>query len=342
MATDFNFGDILSSFSNSGSGGGKKIWAYLPEGIHTGRIIVDGGHPRQPMRRMCAHTFGKIYSLCPDVLAQDAKSNDQTNYPICEFCRVYEERKTKNLNKRWKTLLYFYLMETNKQSKYWVPNTLYVIVGNSKLGGKYMALLREDSKDPDLQPLLDQAIRPDREGPPFKITVEDKGDIDVKCLYHKKAKPVETDETTYISLNEVFVSSTWSLEKYERDVRTLKTELEKLYAADLPKDSQEVPVEETHLLDRPVRTASEQIAEALTAPGTPLAKAVEGLATATTRVGTIPLNLVDPPAGFEAPNGCPGFGGYDPELEFEGEAVCVLCDFSVSCLKAKKVLAKAQ
>lgn len=337
VIADFNYAELLSDFQEKGAAasGQKKNWAYLGEGNHLGRLLVDNGNPRKFLRRTCVHTFGHIYTLCPDDLADKDKAH-AGDYPICKFCEIYEERKTKNLNKRWQTLMYFYLIQTNKPNpKYWNPNTLYVIVANNKLYKFFTEIMREDPKDPELAPLLQVALNPLYPGPAFNIKKDAKGDMSLSVTYHKKYPAIEmTEEMGYGDLDDAYVSAKWSLSKYERDVAELQKELDKMYIGQLPVDMQAAAKASLATDDVPKPA---DVVAAIQEDARKVAMVVPTERVELPVVFHMPQHMAPLPEGFEAPEGCPGYSLYDVDAkDSKGDDVCVMCDWSLSCMKAKQ------
>ena len=289
----------------------RDPWVFMPEGMHSGRFIMDGGVPTKFIRRACVHTFAmKIFEPCLNYLSE---KDPEADIPSCGFCEIvnnpaYKEtlqgmqrNQYDNLRPQYKTLVYFYLTKTNKSNDKFKPGNLYVLIGNAKLAQKYDNLVKTWSESPARRKVLYSSLNPEISGGIVEITYTktNQGDVNLALMPMDEidALPITSDDVK--DLNEVWIPARYDKAQYDRSLRGLLSVLNK---------------------DTDYGGGA-------------------GPHTAKMQSGIVPLAQLPTPEGYILPKDCPGWGGYDAKLvNAEGDAVCLMCDYFMECHRVQESL----
>jgi hypothetical protein len=190
--------------------GGRSKVAFLPIGTHKLRIFYD---PTGEMyRSVVTHKIGKIHTLCPDWLREQGHSG----VPECRICELAREIDDWKLSpsRRFYTLIYAHLYETNNPSEWWQPNHSYVVVGKNRMKTTINSLLKTfASSSPDY--ILDM-VNPNRSGgiTTVEVTGGIQGTVTFTPLPGDTKPPIEVGDW-WKPLSDGYIPRDFNLEVYQ-------------------------------------------------------------------------------------------------------------------------------
>ena len=317
-----NFKNLIDGILNeSKRGSSNKNWAFLPEGTHTVRILLDPSEPQRLHRTVCVHYFHNITELCPDFLAEQ---DPQGEYPICELCALAEESGNRLLNRRFQTLVYMQILKTKSESKYWKSGELYAVIGNTKLRralDEMISAIAEDDMDM-LYRMLNHEVKGNVAS--LSFTKGAQGGVGIQVLT-SNAEPFDADDR-FKPLGHVWVNEEFNLANYTRSVSSIKKILLKEAEETTEEESAEKNEETTEEVSQNGKVEEKSLEETLPKKNSSTKKSEDDLDLKASLV--IPL---DTPDNVTLPEGCPGWGMYSGTNE-----VCLLCDYNFQCNKARK------
>ena len=352
------FASVIDTIVQQSKGNSEKIWSFLPEGRHTGRFILDPSTPRRLHRSVCVHSYNGVVELCPDLLHE----REGGEYPICRFCELADQGiQPRHLTRRFQTMVYFYLVNTSVENKYWTPGRMYIAIGNTKLRrslDEMINVMIEDDQD-GLYAMLNH----DMTGKMCSVTVVKgaQGGVGIQNL-KRTTDPLEVDPSWFKPLGQVWVPEEFHEANYQRSVRTVERML-RLEEAGNQAEEQDAEATITatpvtmpptgkgpsngRTATTPGRVATRPSTVPRSAAPTPVMPlqdddedAEEGddddlppmpVRGSTLAAATLTNGDLVPPENVRLPDGCPGWGKHTGSLQ-----VCLMCDYSQMCRKAKK------
>lgn len=320
----FNLGKVRETIDRNkreSATNGPSI-GFLPEGDHKIRWLFDP--EGEIYREVVCHRAGKRWILCPDWLAEKDSENE---YPVCGFCKLAEERDDWKLKRRFNYLAYGHVVETKNVSEYWDAETTYVIIGNTRLKRSLVEML--ETLVDDSEEYLLTMLTPTMSGPFTNVVVTkgSQGNVNITpTVSTKKSPPMEFEEDEYIPLAKCWVSGKFDINAYAAGLKEVKDTLAE-QDAQAKSDAMDA---ENH-----PKPGEEIVAPEPEPPTTDLTTGVSVGTSPTTEESIAPakaettIEEIVAPDPSLLPEDCLGWTKYDPS-----EPVCVICDYSMDCMKA--------
>jgi len=247
-----NIATQLKKDKNSSNFGGEyPKAAFIPDGTHKGRFIVDPDD--EVYHKMFTYGYFsrgiedpvscKPYDPeHPDTKGALPEGFDTDNHPLKTLATILADDYNKwGRSRKFVFLTYFYLISTDAPNENWQPGNLYCIIGNGKFADSFTDML--SSLVADSPEHLLKSLNPSKEGPVMQIIYQggSQGKCNIGATLTTHPAIVErtnedTDETYaqkiselgYRSLRYSYIYPGFNKDKYDNLVKQYTEELEKL------------------------------------------------------------------------------------------------------------------
>lgn len=215
----------VSSYENKGDKG-KGSWAktaFLPEGKHRGRIIVD----TQGEVFTSYYAYGFFNKGVRDPRAMQAHELPENfKDELYTVAQTLADRGKWKFRSKEVFITPFYLEWTDSKSENWEPGNLYYVIGNKKFSSSLLKFLKSVATDNPqaIQQLLDPSVS----APLLEIqmTGGQSGGCNIGVAFPQKmGDPIDLTQHTYVSLEEAYIRPEFNLEKYNVLLQAAKEEL---------------------------------------------------------------------------------------------------------------------
>ena len=216
--------DEYNAKGQKGSGEFAKT-AFLPEGKHRGRFIVDAA----------GEAFTSYYAY--GYFSKGVR--DPRNLPanllpegfvdeLATIAQTLSDRGKFQYKAKEVFIVPFYLEQTDNQSDNWKPNTLYYVIGNKKFSKSLTGFLGNIAKDSpnEIQRMLD----PNQPSVQVEIqmTKGTSGGCNIGVAFPQKQSPaVDLTKQVYVTLEEAYIRPGFDIAKYNALLAQAKEELAK-------------------------------------------------------------------------------------------------------------------
>lgn len=214
-----------SAFENKGQKGGEFAkTAFLPEGKHRGRVLVD--------------TNGEVFTSYYAYGYFNKGIRDPRGLQAHELPEGFKDElatvaQTLADRGKWKFkakevfIVPFYLEWTDRTSENWEPGNLYYVIGNKKFSSSLVKFLGSVAKEnpQEIQKLLDP--NQDSYQLEVQITGGQGGGCNIGVAFPQKVSPaIDLTKHVYVSVEEAYIRKGFNLEKYNALLQQAKEELE--------------------------------------------------------------------------------------------------------------------
>lgn len=216
--------DEYNAKGQKGSGEFAKT-AFLPEGKHRGRFIVDAAG--EAFTSYYAYGYFNKGVRDPRNLPANLLPEGFVD-ELATIAQTLSDRGKFQYKAKEVFIVPFYLEQTDNQSDNWKPNTLYYVIGNKKFSKSLTGFLGNIAKDSpnEIQRMLD----PNQPSVQVEIqmTKGTSGGCNIGVAFPQKQSPaVDLTKQVYVSLEEAYIRPGFDLVKYNALLAQAKEELAK-------------------------------------------------------------------------------------------------------------------
>ena len=224
----FNMATLLGKvkdMKSKGEGNGKfPKSAFIPEGTHKGRFIID------PTGELFTEYYAYGYfgkgirdpkSLKPSQLPEGFEDRLSTVIEkLSQYHWKYRAKKT--------FLVWFWLEETNAVEKdRWEPKNLYCLIGNNKFQSSFLDFIQ--SLGTDAPDELQRSLNPFEAGVLLQmmVTSGQQGQVQFSTAFpNKELPPLNLKDQVYTTLEEAYIRPGFNQEKYDALLKEYEGELD--------------------------------------------------------------------------------------------------------------------
>lgn len=216
--------DEYNAKGQKGSGEFAKT-AFLPEGKHRGRFIVDAAG--EAFTSYYAYGYFNKGVRDPRNLPANLLPEGFVD-ELATIAQTLSDRGKFQYKAKEVFIVPFYLEQTDNQSDNWKPNTLYYVIGNKKFSKSLTGFLGNIAKDSpnEIQRMLD----PNQPSVQVEIqmTKGTSGGCNIGVAFPQKQSPaVDLTKQVYVTLEEAYIRPGFDIAKYNALLAQAKEELAK-------------------------------------------------------------------------------------------------------------------
>lgn len=216
--------DEYNAKGQKGSGEFAKT-AFLPEGKHRGRFIVDAAG--EAFTSYYAYGYFNKGVRDPRNLPANLLPEGFVD-ELATIAQTLSDRGKFQYKAKEVFIVPFYLEQTDNQSDNWKPNTLYYVIGNKKFSKSLTGFLGNIAKDSpnEIQRMLD----PNQPSVQVEIqmTKGTSGGCNIGVAFPQKQSPaVDLTKQVYVTLEEAYIRPGFDIAKYNALLTQAKEELAK-------------------------------------------------------------------------------------------------------------------
>lgn len=309
--------------------------AWIPEGIHKIRLVVDPDQNLfREVRNHRVEDAGRI--ICNNSLRKlGVKQQDGSDIPECEICKMAYEVDSWQHKPKNDIMIYGFLYATDSPSDYFKPGKPYAFIVNNRFKKAVNGLL--ESLVSDSADFIASAFNPTISGGFFtiKLTRGTEGLVTITPVLQKKSDPLPNLAEWWIPLKDVWLSdSSYNSEKYEEGKKKMTVIYDKRKGYLNSKEGKEEQNNklsedlDNKVVDSPKTQAKPQQFELFKDTTKNLIKEEP---VASTLAAAKPAKVVYLAAVVDEDNErTPCFGQYK-----DSESACIVCAANISCMELK-------